>query len=141
MKSYFTIEELCYSDTALMKRIKNLPNKQEESNLNRLIRFLNPLREAWGSPIKINSGFRNSELNKVVGGTQTSAHLTGNAIDMIPSNGKFEEFKQFIIEYTKDKEYDECIIEKNSKGSEWIHFALYSSSGLQRKKQFNLNVK
>jgi len=45
MKSYFTISELCKSSTAVRKKIDNTPNEEVKNNLNRLIEFLNPLRE------------------------------------------------------------------------------------------------
>ena len=99
MKQYFTIKELCHSDTAKAKHIDNTPTKEAESNLIRLIDFLNPLREKWGSGIRINSGYRCPALNKAVGGAATSAHLTGNAVDMYPVNNKFDEFCKFILAY------------------------------------------
>jgi hypothetical protein len=52
-------------------------------------------------------------LNKLVRGSKTSAHTTCNAVDIYPINNKFEEFKKFILEYLKDKNFDQCIIEKS----------------------------
>lgn len=46
MKSYFTIEELCYSDTAKQQGIDNTPPDNIKEHLKKLIEFLNPLREA-----------------------------------------------------------------------------------------------
>lgn len=142
-KSYFTIAELTASSTATANKIDNTPTPEITKHIEELIKFLNPMREAWGSGININSGYRCETLNKAVGGASTSGHLTGYAVDMVPSNGKFGDFKTFIIKYLKDNDikFDECIIEKNSKGSEWVHFSLYSIQGLQRMKQFDLNVK
>ena len=57
-KQYFTIDELVYSDTAKKYKIDNTPNAMVLKNLKELIDFLNPLREAWGSSIRINSGYR-----------------------------------------------------------------------------------
>lgn len=76
-KSYFTISELCKSDTAKQLRIDNTPSEKIKGNLTKLIEFLNPLREAWGSPIKVTSGYRCPKLNRAVGGSTTSAHLKG----------------------------------------------------------------
>ena len=45
MKQYFTIKELCHSDTADTYHIINIPDEDDLKNLNRLIDFLNPLRE------------------------------------------------------------------------------------------------
>ena len=136
MKSYFTIEELCYSDTAKQQGIDNTPPDNIKEHLKKLIEFLNPLREAWGSAIRINSGYRCPELNQAVGGVSTSAHVEGWAVDMYPINNKFEEFKQFIIDYLKDKVFDQCIQESNGK-IKWIHFGLYSKNR-QRKQIFKI---
>ena len=136
MNNYFTIEELCYSDTAEREHIDNTPSEEIKKRLQILIEFLNPLREAWGSGIRINSGYRCPELNKVVGGVDTSAHKEGWAIDMYPVNNKFEDFKQFIITYLKDKNFDQCIVERSGR-SQWIHLGLYSNHR-QRKQIFKI---
>lgn len=137
MKSYFTIEELCYSYTAEQKGIDNTPPDYIKDNLEDLINFLNPLREKWGSPIIINSGYRCPELNKLVGGVPTSAHLEGNAVDMHPQNGEFEKFKEFCLNYCKDKDFDQLIIE-NSGSTYWIHLGLWSNNNKQRHQTFKL---
>lgn len=136
MKSYFTIEELCKSDTAERKHIDNTPSEEIKKRLQILIEFLNPLREAWGSGIRVNSGYRCPELNKAVGGVDTSAHMEGWAVDIYPVNNKFEEFKQFIIDYLKDKNFDQVIIERNG-CFQWIHLGLWSK-GRQRKQIFKI---
>ena len=136
MKSYFTIDELTWSTTAVMHNINNNPPSFIKENLEKLIEFLNPLREAWGSGIRINSGYRCPELNKAVGGVDTSAHKEGWAVDMYPVNNKFEDFKQFIIAYLKDKNFDQCIVERSGR-SQWIHLGLYSNHR-QRKQIFKI---
>jgi hypothetical protein len=106
-----------------------------------LLCFLQDLREKWGSAIRITSGFRCSILNKLVGGSKTSAHTTCNAVDLWPCNGKFEEFKQFITEYLKDKNFDQAIIESSNGGkTRWLHLGLYNNSGKQRRQIFSLDV-
>lgn len=133
MKTYFTIEELCQSDTAEMLQIDNYPPNEVLMNLHKLIEFLNPLREAWGSPIIITSGYRCPELNKQLGGSNTSVHKIGWAVDMIPQNGKLEEFKRFIIDYLQNNnlQWDQLLLEK-SKYSLWVHLGLYNNCGKQR---------
>ncbi len=138
--NYFTIEELCYSDTARIRVIDNIPNTEERKNLERLIDFLNPLRGKWGSGIMITSGYRNDQLNKAVGGVENSSHRTGNAADLYPVNGKFEQFKTFMVNYLKDKNFDQCIIESNTRGEKWIHFGLFSNDNQQRKEIFQMKV-
>lgn len=136
MNNYFTIKELCYSYTAEQKGIDNSPSKEIEEHLKELISFLNPIREKWGSGIRVNSGYRCPELNKAVGGVDTSAHMEGWAVDIYPVNNKFEEFKQFIIDYLNDKNFDQVIIERNG-CSQWIHLGLWSK-GRQRKQIFKI---
>ena len=136
-KSYFTIAELCASDTAKKYGIDNTPNPIITSHLQQLINFLNPLREAWGSAIKVTSGYRCDQLNRFVGGSKTSSHLIGYGVDLIPVNGKMDAFKKFIIDYMKNKMFDQCIIEKSGK-TEWIHIGLYNLKGQQRRMIFNI---
>ena len=136
-KSYFTIDELCKSETAKKYGIDNTPNAAVLSHLQQLINFLNPLREAWGSAIKVTSGYRCEKLNKFVGGSKTSSHMIGYGVDLIPTNGRMDEFKKFIVDYMKNKMFDQCIIEKSGK-TEWIHIGLYNAKGQQRKMIFNI---
>lgn len=140
MAKYFDLEEFLTSSTARQKSIENLPSWETVEHLKELAAFLDPMREAWGSGINVSSGFRNPKLNKAVGGVSTSLHLTGYAVDLQPSNGKLEEFKKFVVNYLKDKNFDECILERKGK-TEWVHLQLWSNNGFQRRKVFSLTVK
>jgi len=135
----FKVSELEYSDTAKIYKINNTIPDELEYNTKRLLLFLQDLREKWGSAIRINSGYRCPLLNKIVRGSKTSAHLMCNAVDLYPVNGKFENFKKFIVSYLSDKNFDQCIIEKSGK-SQWIHLGLYNNSGRQRRQIFSLDV-
>ena len=135
----FSIKELEASATANLYKIDNKIPDELESNVKRLLVFLQDLREKWGSAIRINSGYRCPILNKLVKGSKTSAHLMCNAVDLWPCNNKFEEFKEFIVKYLDGKSWDQCIIEKSGK-SRWIHLGLYSNSGKQRRQIFSLTV-
>jgi hypothetical protein len=138
---HFNLEEFLTSSTARQKSIENLPSWDIVEHLRELALFLDDLREAWGSGIKITSGFRNDALNSKVGGVENSIHRIGFAADIYPSNGKFEEFKKFVVEWLKDKKFDELIIEGNKKtGAEWLHLQLYSNNGFQRCKTFKMVV-
>lgn len=80
---YFTIEELTSSATADAQGIDNTPSNADIEHLTALVdNILDPLREAWGKPIKVNSGYRSPELNKAVGGSPRSMHLNGYAADI-----------------------------------------------------------
>ena len=140
-KQYFTLNELYYSDTAIAKNIDNTPNEEVKKRLNKVIEFINPLRESWGSPIKTTSGYRCPTLNACVGGSSTSAHMLGWAVDMQNTQGSFDKFKKFVADYLKDKKFDQCIIESSNKGIvKWIHLGLYNNKGQQRNMIFNINV-
>lgn len=137
----FKISELEYSDTAKEYKIDNTIPDEYETNAKRLLEFLQDMREKWGSGIEIKSGFRGELLNKIVGGSKTSAHKTCNAVDMYPCNGKFEEFKIFVVEYLKDKNFDQCIQETANGGkTKWVHFGLFNNQGKQRRQVFSLDV-
>ena len=132
MSKYFTIKEMCYSETAKKYGINNTPSPSIEAHLNELMIFLDGLREAWGSAIKVTSGYRNNRVNTLVGGSKTSAHMVGYAADLQPVNGKKEEFKKFCKEYLKDKNFDQLLLEQ-SKTTEWVHIGLKNRYGKQRK--------
>ena len=133
----FSVKELEASDTAKRLKIDNTIPDDLEHNTKRLLNFLQGIREAWGSGIRITSGYRCPILNKVVNGSKTSAHLTCNAVDLWPCNNKFEEFKEFIVKYLEGRSWDQCIIEKSG-NSKWIHFGLYNNSGKQRRQVFKI---
>lgn len=139
LSKYFKLEEFLTSSTARQRSIENLPSFEIVEHLAELAVFLDGMRAAWGSGIKITSGFRNEALNRAVGGVSNSVHRLGWAVDLQPSNGRMAEFKRFALEYLKDKQFDELIIENKGK-VEWLHLQLYSPSGFQRKKVFKLTA-
>lgn len=81
---YFKLEELLKSNTALTSQIENLPSWSDVENLQDLATLvLDPIRQAWGQPLIVTSGFRSSKLNVAVGGVPTSAHMEGCAVDIV----------------------------------------------------------
>ena len=80
---YFTLRELTRSDTAARKDIDNTPTPTAEQHLRSLVEHvLDPLREAYGKPIYVNSGYRSPALNSAVGGARNSQHMKGQAADI-----------------------------------------------------------
>ncbi len=138
MSKYFKLEELLTSSTAKQKSIENLPSWEIIENLKQLAEFLDGLRDDWGSGIRVTSGFRCEKLNVAVGGVLNSVHRLGWAADVVPVNGKFDEFVDFIKRWAANRKFDQIIIESNKK-TKWVHIGLYSPTGLQRKKLFNIN--
>lgn len=120
---YFTLDEFTYSITAQHLGIDNTPSGEAVKNLERLVsRVLDPLREAWGSPIIVTSGYRCPELNARVGGVKTSYHLRGMAADIRPKNGFLYELYAFVERMFVDNKMPitECYID-HRKG--YIHIA------------------
>lgn len=130
---FFTLGELCASKTADKLHINNLPdNKNILEHLDELMDFLDPIRNTWGSAIKITSGYRCPKLNKQVGGSSTSAHQIGYAVDMVPAKGGIKKLFDFLSEYLEDKDFDQLIYEKSG-NTTWVHFGLYNGQGKQRR--------
>lgn len=114
---YFTIEEMTKSSTATAKGIDNTPSEEGVLKLQKLIEaVLDPLREWYGKPIKINSGFRCEALNEAVGGSDTSQHRLGEAADITVGTKKGN---KKLFEYIKDNlPFDQLINESNFS---WVH--------------------
>ena len=80
---YFKLTELTHSLRAQAHGIANVPTAEAKKNLELLVKHvLDPVRERWGVPIYVNSGYRCPELNKLVGGAPNSYHLRGMAADI-----------------------------------------------------------
>lgn len=114
---YFTIEELCASDTARAKGIDNTPTEEVKRNLTELIdNVLDPLREWYGKPIPVNSGYRCPELNKAVGGVPTSFHQSGKGVDI---DVRSDAENKKLFDYIKDNlPFTELGWEH---GGAWVH--------------------
>ena len=141
MSKYFTLQEMLRSETALRKKIDNSPSFEIVRNLEGLAEFLDQLREAWGSGIRVSSGYRCPSLNSAVGGVTNSAHQYGNAVDIVPVNGRQSDFEAFLKKWLVGKKFDQCIWETSkSSGGRWVHFSLFSNQGLQRCKMFGLTA-
>lgn len=79
----FTLEEMSHSNTAKAKGLENKPNPKQIEELRKLcINLLQPLRDIYGEPLIISSGFRSPIVNKVVGGVANSQHMEGQASDV-----------------------------------------------------------
>lgn len=125
---YFTIAELCASSTATAKGIDNTPTPGITQNLERLVaNVLDPLREAWGKPIVVTSGYRCPELNKAVGGARNSHHMQGMAADISTGN-KVDNRRLFQKILDLGLPFTQLIDEK---GFSWIHVS-YDTSNLKR---------
>lgn len=119
---WFDISEMVRSDTARKYNIDNTPGEEELKNLDLLIRtLLDPIREKFGHPIRISSGYRSPLLNSKVKGSSTSQHLKGEAADLVcEDNGRlFTVIREMY--YDGEITFGQLIDEKNYS---WIHISL-----------------
>lgn len=125
---YFKLSEFINSATANRLGIDNIPSFEVVDNLNRLADYLDGIREKFGKPISVSSGYRCPMLNKAVGGVVTSQHLKGLAADLVCSD--MEKLLSIIRE---TKGFDQVITEHN-KGSKsyWIHLSVAPVFGKPR---------
>ena len=120
MAKYFSIGELCKSDVAVEKRIENTPDNPTIERMQALMeQCLDKVREMWGKPIGVNSGYRSAELNRAVGGAKYSQHLRGEAAD-ITTGSKENNRKLFDLIVASDIPFDQLIDES---GYKWLHIS------------------
>lgn len=114
---YFSIKEMTKSNTATAKGINNTPDQTVTDNLTKLIEtVLDPLREWYGKPIIVNSGYRCEALNKAIGGAKSSQHMLGEAADITVGS---KEENEKLFNYIKDNlEFDQLI---NESDFSWVH--------------------
>jgi zinc D-Ala-D-Ala carboxypeptidase len=127
------LAEVIRSETAKRKGISNMPTPEHIENFKKLAEnVFQPIRDHFGVPIHISSGYRSKALNKAIGGSLTSQHCQGEAID-IDMDGTSITNKQ-IFDFIKDNlVFDQMIWEFGTdKNPDWVHVS-YESTGKQRK--------
>lgn len=135
---YFTIREMKKSDRATKAGIENEPSIQEVKNLTALIeKVLDPLREAYGKPIIVTSGYRCEKLNKLVGGSASSQHKKGEAADIRSVQDTPEENKKLFDLIVKlGLPFDQLINEYNY---DWVHVSFGARHRRQKLKAVKKN--
>lgn len=142
---YFTFSEFSESETATRLGIDNkIPERAEAHVVELVDLILDPLREAWGAPLVVTSGFRCKALNEAVGGVATSAHLEGWAADIVPSKEDkrgIDAFSAFVVDWATEKDiaFDQILLEKSTY-SRWVHIGVRSLKGEQRRQIKNINA-
>jgi len=117
LSKHFTLEEFVKSGTALDRDINNSPGIVEIINLCALCHnVLEPVRRQFG-PVIITSGYRNLELNRVLGSKDTSQHILGQAADWKTKNASLDEVFNWCI---NNLNHDQIIYEQ-ARNVEWIH--------------------
>ena len=133
ISKHLSLAEVSRSETAKRRGINNTPSGEHLENFKKLAEnVFEPIREHFGVPIHISSGYRSKELNSAIGGSSTSQHCQGEAID-IDMDGTSITNAQ-IFHFIKDNlVFDQMIWEFGTdKNPDWVHVS-YESTGKQRK--------
>lgn len=134
---FFTLAELTRSETAARHKIDNTPPAAIIKNLQYGVDMvLDPLRRLYGKPIKINSGYRCPQLNKLVGGVTNSWHQEGNAADIHIESA--DEAKILFSNLQKLPSVDTLLFE-HSKTAQWLHVQWNMAKNPRH--HFNFNYK
>ena len=122
LSANFTLKELTRSDTADRLDIDNTPNEEQIEALRLLCEnILQPVRDHFGKPVKITSGFRCPAVNQATGGSATSDHCKGQAVDFEIDGLPNPDVAQWIMD---NLDYTQLILEFYTQGqpnSGWIH--------------------
>ena len=148
LSEHFTLGEVTKSKHA---EIYNIPSHVAIENLKKVCGWLEELRRRYNlryvcgkeersvsppnlggekdteEPIIITSGYRSPELNRKVGGSPTSNHLTGCAVDIrVAGIEQAMRYAVILMDYADEtkQDYDEILIERNRSGGYWLHFAV-----------------
>ena len=135
LSEHFNLKEFTKSETAIRKRIDNTPNSVHASNLQKVCeKILEPVRNHFQKPVRINSGYRGPALNSAVGGSSKSQHCNGEAVDFEIDGLANPELAKWVA---ANCEFDQIILEfydpKEGPNSGWVH-ASYSA-GKNRKQK------
>jgi hypothetical protein len=132
ISKHLSLAEVTRSESAKRLGIKNMPTPQHIENFKKLAEnVFEPIREHFKHPIHVSSAYRSQALNAAIGGSLSSQHCKGEALDL-DMDGTDITNKQ-IFDYIKDNiKFDQLIWEFGSKSNpDWVHVS-YSSSGRQR---------
>ena len=132
LSEHFKLAELC--KTSVKTKDGNIPSHVHIENLKKVCGWLEMLRDEWNKrygdgddPIIINSGYRSPAVNKAVGGVTTSNHLTGCAVDIrVLGMEQLLRYAVILLDISDESQepFDELLIERNARGSYWLHFAV-----------------
>lgn len=139
---YFVFDEFVKSDTANKLNIDNTPKDDTIiENINEVMEVMDIIREKWTVYCKehnykkpqiiVNSGYRCETLNKAVGGSKTSSHRFGSAVDYEAQNGHNTELYKVTQDtlYNEGIKFDQLIDENNMS---WIHLGLKGKNNERR---------
>jgi zinc D-Ala-D-Ala carboxypeptidase len=135
ISEHLDLSEVTRSDSAKRNGISNMPTPEHIENFKLLAeKIFEPIRKHFNVPIHISSGYRSKELNAAIGGSATSQHCSGEAIDIDMDNSANGVTNKMVFDYIKSNlSFDQLIAEFPKNGNpEWVHVS-YESTGKQRK--------
>ena len=133
LSANFSLAEFTNSDTAKRRGINNNPTLEHcEAAMELAENIFQPIREHFGVPIFVSSGYRSAALNKAIGGSATSQHSKGEAIDIDMDNRKGPENEDVFHYIRKNLPFDQLIWEFGTdERPDWVHVS-YKKGGPQR---------
>jgi hypothetical protein len=135
LSEHLSLSEVTRSESAKRKGISNMPTAEHIANFKLLAEnIFEPIRNHFRCPIIISSGYRSKELNAAIGGSATSQHCSGEAIDIDMDGTPNGVTNRMVFDYIKDNlTWDQMIWEfGDANNPDWVHVS-YESSGKQRK--------
>ena len=136
------LAEVLRSESAKRNGIANVPTKEHIENLKILaVNIFQPIRNHFKVPIRISSGYRSKELNKRIGGSQTSQHSKGQAID-IDQDGTSITNKQVFDFILNNLDFDQLIWEFGTNDNpDWVHVSYSNNNRKQVLRAYKLHNK
>ena len=119
MSKYFTVEELTRSVTAIREGIDNTIPDRLQPNITLLMDYLDKVREEFGAPIRVSSGYRSPDLNEAVGGSDKSQHMQGLAADLV-----VPDLPRLFRTIRKMGGFDQLIWEEPGTHRVWVHVSV-----------------
>jgi len=131
LSEHLNLSEVTRSETAKRRGISNEPTPEHLENFKKLAEnIFEPIRKHFGKPIHISSGYRSKALNAAIGGSASSQHCTGEAIDIDMDGSSNGITNKMVFDYIKaNLNFDQLI---NEFDYAWVHVS-YESTGKQRK--------
>lgn len=128
LSEHFSLEELTVSASGARKGLHNVPPPAELANLRVTAQRMEEVRTLLGKPVLVLSGYRSPATNRLVGGSLTSAHMSGHAVDFIcPGFGSAPQVAAFLAQHLAS--YDQIIDEFG----DWVHIGFGPGLRLQKR--------
>lgn len=135
LSEHLDLSEVVRSESAKRNGISNMPTEEHIANFKLLAEnIFEPIRNHFRCPIIISSGYRSKALNHSIGGSLTSQHCQGEAIDIDMDGTPNGVTNRMVFDYIKDNlNFDQLIYEfGDANNPDWVHVS-YESTGKQRK--------